>query len=95
MTDRLLETESRFQRLYEANLMGICYPDRFGAFSDGNDEFLRVVGYTRADLKAGLVRWDTMTPPECAELDASLRRCTGSMGANRHCLLRVGTRPAN
>ncbi len=70
LTDRLLETESRFQRLYEANLMGICYPDRFGAFSDGNDEFLRVVGYTRADLLAGLVRWDTMTPPEYAELDA-------------------------
>ena len=65
----LLETKSRFQKLYEANLMGICYPDKFGAFSDGNEEFLRIVGYTREELQAGLVRWDTMTPPEYAELD--------------------------
>ena len=65
----LRDSQSRFQRLYDANLMGICYPDKFGAFFDGNDEFLRIVGYTREDLAAGLVRWDTMTPPQYAELD--------------------------
>jgi PAS domain S-box-containing protein len=68
-TEALRETESRFERLYHANLMGICYPDRHGAFSEGNEEFLRIVGYSRDELKAGLVRWDTMTPPEYAELD--------------------------
>jgi PAS domain S-box-containing protein len=66
----LQESQSRFQKLYDANITGICYPDRFGAFFDGNDEFLRIVGYTRADLEAGLVRWDKMTPPEYEELDA-------------------------
>ena len=66
----LRDSQSRFQKLYDANLMGICYPDKFGAFSDGNDEFLRIVGYTREEVAAGLVRWDTMTPPEYAELDA-------------------------
>jgi PAS domain S-box-containing protein len=65
------ESQSRFQKLYDANLMGICYPDKFGAFFDGNDEFLRITGYTREELAAGLVRWDTMTPPEYAELDAT------------------------
>jgi PAS domain S-box-containing protein len=63
------DSQSRFQRLYEANLMGICYPDKFGAFFDGNEEFLRIVGYSREELAAGMVRWDTMTPPEYAELD--------------------------
>jgi len=63
------DSQSRFQRLYDANLMGICYPDRFGAFFDGNDEFLRITGYSREELAAGVVRWDTMTPPEYAELD--------------------------
>ncbi len=64
------ETESRFQKLYEAKLLGICYPDRFGRFSEGNDEFLRIVGYTREDLEQGRVRWDTMTPAKYAVLDA-------------------------
>jgi PAS domain S-box-containing protein len=65
----LREANSRFQKLYDANLIGICYPDRFGAFSDGNAEFLRIVGYTAEELHAGRVRWDTMTPPEYAEID--------------------------
>jgi PAS domain S-box-containing protein len=67
----LRESESRYRKLFESNLMGICRPDRFGAFREGNDELLRITGYTREDLDAGLVRWDTMTPPEYAELDAA------------------------
>jgi len=51
-------------------MIGLCFPDRFGAFKEGNDELLRITGYTRAELEAGRVRWDTMTPPEYADLDA-------------------------
>jgi len=64
-------SESRFRKLFESNLMGVCIPDRFGAFRESNDELLRMTGYTRADQDAGLVRWDTMTPPEYAGLDAA------------------------
>jgi PAS domain S-box-containing protein len=49
--------------------MGIGIPDRFGSFLEANDEMLRITGYSREDLEAGLVRWDTMTPKEYAELD--------------------------
>lgn len=61
--------ESRFRKLFASDLMGIHIPDRFGAITEANDEFLRITGYTRADLDAGLVRWDTMTPAEYAALD--------------------------
>jgi PAS domain S-box-containing protein len=67
----LRESEGRFRKLFDSHMIGIAFPDRFGAFKDGNDEFLRIVGYTRADLDAGLVRWDSMTPLEYAELDAA------------------------
>jgi PAS domain S-box-containing protein len=66
----LRASESRFRRLFESDLMGISIPDRFGAFKEGNDELLRITGYTREDLEAGLVRWDRMTPPEYAAVDA-------------------------
>ena len=65
----LRTSESRFRRLWESDLMGIGIPDRFGGFRESNDEFLRIVGYTREDMEAGRVRWDTMTPAEYAELD--------------------------
>ncbi len=69
-TEKALRTsESRFRKLFESDLMGIAIPDRFGGFRESNDELLRMTGYTRADQEAGLVRWDTMTPPEYADLD--------------------------
>ncbi len=68
--EALRVSESRFRKLFESDLLGICIPDRFGAFFEGNDEFLRIVGYTRAELEAGQVRWDRMTPPEYQKLDA-------------------------
>jgi PAS domain S-box-containing protein len=67
----LRASESRFRKLFESDLMGIGIPDRFGAFRESNDELLRMTGYTRADQDAGLVRWDVMTPPEYADLDAA------------------------
>ena len=62
-------SESRLRKLWESDLMGIGIPDRFGSFLEANDEMLRITGYSREDLEAGLVRWDTMTPKEYAELD--------------------------
>lgn len=70
MAEHALRTvESRFKKLFASDLMGIHIPDRFGAITEANDEFLRITGYTRTDLEAGLVRWDTMTPPEYDALD--------------------------
>jgi PAS domain S-box-containing protein len=65
----LRKTEMRFQTLYQSDLIGIGFPDSEGAIHDGNDELLRIVGYSREELEAGLVRWDKMTPPEWREID--------------------------
>jgi PAS domain S-box-containing protein len=77
----LRASESRFRKLFESDLMGIAIPDRFGAFTEGNDELLRMTGYTRADLEAGLVRWDTMTPPEYTDLDIAHIREAAERGS--------------
>jgi PAS domain S-box-containing protein len=65
----LRESERRFRKLFESDLMGIGIPDTSGGFRDCNEELLRLTGYTRADQEAGLVRWDAMTPPEYVEVD--------------------------
>ena len=74
-------SESRFRKLFESDLMGIGIPDRFGAFRESNDELLRMTGYTRSDQEAGLVRWDRMTPPEYADLDAAHIREAAERGS--------------
>ncbi len=64
------ESEHRFRRLFEANTFGVAFCDFHGRVLDANDAYLRIVGYSREDLAAGLIRWDRMTPPEFAEANA-------------------------
>jgi len=62
----LRESEARFRRLVDANIIGIMIADVYGSIVDANDAFLEMVGYTREDLP---FRWDEMTPPEWRSLD--------------------------
>jgi PAS domain S-box-containing protein len=61
--------ESRFRRLFESNAHGVMFWNVDGKIAEANDEFLRIVGYDRADLEGGQIDWRVMTPPEYAHLD--------------------------
>jgi PAS domain S-box-containing protein len=64
----LRQSESRFRILADANVVGILGARLAdGTLVEVNDEFLRTLGYTRADLDAGLIRWSEITPPEWEE----------------------------
>lgn len=69
LENQLRTSEAKFRQLFEANLIGIIFPNLSGSIFDANDVFLEMVGYTREDLQQGKVRWDTMTPPEYNALD--------------------------
>src|SRR5581483_6259984 len=71
---RRIETElrqerERLRRLVDANIIGIMRVDLGGEILEANDAFLAITGYARADLAAGRLRWDALTPPEFAPLD--------------------------
>ncbi len=54
------------QQIADSNIIGINFAKRDGTIVEANDEFLRMVGYTREDLEAGRLDWIKMTPPEWA-----------------------------
>jgi diguanylate cyclase (GGDEF)-like protein/PAS domain S-box-containing protein len=60
----LQASEARFRRLSESGVIGIAYFDINGRISDGNDTFLKMIGYSREELKKSFVRWDRLLPPE-------------------------------
>ncbi|MBD1938377.1 PAS domain S-box protein [Microcoleus sp. FACHB-68] len=62
--EALRESESRFRRLVESNVIGAIFWDTTGNITDANDAFLQMVGYTQEDLRAGKVNWKDMTPAE-------------------------------
>ncbi|MBE9184697.1 PAS domain S-box protein [Microcoleus sp. LEGE 07076] len=65
----LKESEKRFRSVVESNMMGIGFWDAGGQITEANDAFLEMIGYTRAELVSGQIRWLDLTPPEYAELD--------------------------
>ncbi|MDX1952636.1 MAG: PAS domain S-box protein [Verrucomicrobiota bacterium] len=67
--EALLQSEARFRGVIESGMVGILFWDMSGGITDANDAFLKMVGYTREEMKSGLMRWNEMTPPEYAHLD--------------------------
>ncbi|WP_437878984.1 hybrid sensor histidine kinase/response regulator [Sorangium sp. So ce513] len=60
----LAESEARLRNLFYSNMapMGLWMPD--GRIVEANDAYLQLVGRTREELEAGLVRWDSPVVPE-------------------------------
>lgn len=65
----LRQSEAKFRRIVESNVVGIYFGDFNGRIYEANDAFLDLFGYTRRELEAGSIRWDWMTPPEYQDLD--------------------------
>lgn len=63
------QSELQFRRLVESNIISAIVADLGGNITEANDAFLQLVGYTRQELLAGVVRWDRMTPAEYVPLD--------------------------
>ena len=61
---RLRNSEERFRRIAEIETVGVIFFDTRGSISDADESFLRMSGFAREDLEAGLLRWDELTPPE-------------------------------
>ncbi|WP_321937382.1 AAA family ATPase [Paraburkholderia sp. J8-2] len=77
----LQEREAKVRRLVDSNIIGIHIWDFEGNVIEANDAFLRIVGYTAADLRSGQIRWPDLTPPEWRERDERVRdelKATGS-----------------
>ncbi len=62
-------SESRFRRLVESNLLGVITATFSGGVTEANDEFLRMVGYSREELNRGDLDWQAMTAEEDADKD--------------------------
>ena len=68
--EQLRESERRLRRLVESNMFGVLLGDSFGGIHYANEYSLNLTGYTLAEIDNGEVRWDELTPPEFAALDA-------------------------
>ncbi|MEG5137956.1 MULTISPECIES: PAS domain-containing sensor histidine kinase [unclassified Microcoleus] len=66
---QLRESEARFRRIVDSNMIGIIFWNINGEITDANQAFLNLVGHTRDDLFSQKIGWQKMTPPEYRSLD--------------------------
>jgi two-component system, cell cycle sensor histidine kinase and response regulator CckA len=67
--EALRRSEARVRRLVESNIVGIGIGTLSGKLLDGNDAFLKLLGYSREEMLSGALRWDELTPPEYNDID--------------------------
>ena len=65
----LTESEAKFRRLLDSNIVGISIWDLDGRVLEANEMFLRIVGYEREDLTSGRLRWTDFNPGQGRERD--------------------------
>lgn len=60
----LRQSEARFRRVVEANIIGFVFADLSGKIIDANDACLQIIGYTKEEMLTGKLNWKEITPPE-------------------------------
>ena len=72
----------RFRKLADSDIIGVIFGDVHGGISYANDEYLRILGYTREEFEAGRIGWATVTPPEWLPVDErAIAQATAGNGA--------------
>jgi len=61
---QIRELNLRLQHLFDANIIGVITWRIAGGIVDANDSFLRMMGYSRKDLRSGKIDWRKVTPAE-------------------------------
>jgi PAS domain S-box-containing protein len=69
-----MDAESRFRQMTEVGVCGVLVAGTDRRIIYANSELLRMLDYSEADIAAGTLRWDTLTPPEYAALDEEASR---------------------
>ena len=74
--------QARISRLVDSNLIAVRITDLDGRILDANDAYLAIVGYTREDMRSGLLTTELVTPPEYR--DADERAAQELLGGGRY-----------
>jgi PAS domain S-box-containing protein len=75
LTERERTRDTAVRSLWDADLLGLLISDAHGRLLDANTTLLRMLGYTRQDVREGRLSWAVLTPPrQRLALESALRR---------------------
>jgi two-component system cell cycle sensor histidine kinase/response regulator CckA len=74
--------DTRFRSLLSCGIIGVTASDLGGTYTEANDAFLDLIGYSRDDLAAGKITSTVVTPPEEADRAKVARESLIAAGAH-------------
>lgn len=81
--DELRKSEAKFRTIFETNVVPIAYCHTDGRVLDANEAYLRMLGYSKEELRGGKVCWDVITPPEWKQVDETALELLLKRGISR------------
>jgi two-component system, chemotaxis family, CheB/CheR fusion protein len=78
--EALRESERRFRSVFSSNMAAMGGWTKDGGIFDANDALLELIGYSRAELEAGQIKWNDITSPEFSHLDEQALREIAASG---------------
>ena len=72
--EKIPHSEINLKSLMDANVIGVTITDLDGRIFEANDIFLQMIGYNRADVKAGKLNWLDRTPQEYFKLNEEIKK---------------------
>ena len=76
----LRQSDARFRRFVNSDIIGIVITDADNRITAANNEFLRMIGYSREDLDAGQIQWDKLIPPDLRDMEAKTEQRLSETG---------------
>ena len=67
--EKLRESEDRFRRVFESNMLAMTFWHANGYLTDANKAFCDLIGYTQEEVRSGNVKWIDLTPPDILARD--------------------------
>lgn len=67
--EALINSELRFKRLVDSNLIGVIVTNLDGEVLEANEALLSMIGYTQEEVHSSALNWKNITPEEYTEVD--------------------------
>ncbi len=66
---KLRESEAKFRGIFESDVAGIAIFNKHGYFTEANERFAQILGYSRREMAEGNLHWTDPTTPDYKEVD--------------------------
>lgn len=80
---RFTDSESRFKKIFESNMIGMVFSDLEGNLLETNEAFNSMVGYNKEEIIKKKLNWNCLTPPDFIDISKNALKEVRELGLSK------------